>query len=271
MILRKMKLLTSTALVVAAFENNTGWKKNADGGLELDGEGNPIFVGDGGKETTFTPGFINHLNGEAAKHRNTAKDLQTKLAKFGDLDPEEARTAVEKMKDVNLDELVNKGEIDEIKRTMREANESQVKELNDQLAAANQRADNLTLSNAFNSSDFLNERLAVPRDFVQSAYRDRFKVENGRAVPYKSDGEPLRNKHGEIASVDEAFEHWIGERADKESLLKTNVGGGTGSQGGGGNRGGGNILKRSDYDALSPADKAAAGQKVAKGELKVVD
>jgi hypothetical protein len=175
------------------------------------------------------------------------------------------------MKDVNLDELVNKDKIDEVKRQMKEQYEADLRERDEKLTQAQQRADRLALDNAFNSSEFLNQRLAVPTDAARATYRDRFKVEDGKVVPLDERGEPLINKHGDVASVDEAFETYISGRSDKDMWLKAPDASGSGSQGGGGGRGGGNVIKRSDYEAMDPGKKAEVGQKLAKQEVRLVD
>jgi hypothetical protein len=268
-------LYVSTALValtaLAYDPGKTGWKTDEDGNIVTDGSGNPIMLDDGGKETSLSPGYVHRINSENVKHRTAAKEAQDKLTAYGDLDPEAARAAIEKMKDVNLDDLVNKGEIEKIKAAVVSQYEPQLKEVTDKLSAAEQRANDLLRKNAFSSSRFLNERLAVPRDMAEAAFGNNFKIEDGNLVPVRANGDIVYNSRGEVASVDEAFEIFISERPDKDKLLLAPAQSGTGSGGAGGNRGGGNVLKRADFDKLPQMEKAAIGQKVAKGEIKIVD
>ena len=270
-----MKRLTvlslSTALTAVAYENKAGWKTDESGNLVTDASGNPIMLDDSGKETPIASGYIQRINGESATHRRAAKEAQEKLAKFGDLDPDAAREAIEKTKDIDLSTLIDKGEIDKVRQSIISQYEPKLSEAEQRLADIARDRDNLVLANAFNSSKFLNERLAVPRDFVTATYQNRFKIEDGKPVPVRPNGDVIYNSRGEIATVDEAFEMFISERDDKDQLLRAPNLSGTGSGGAGGNRGGGNVMKRADYDKLGPMDKAAVGQKVAKGELKVVD
>lgn len=263
--------LTSTALTAVAYENKAGWKIDESGNLVTDASGNPIMLDESGKETAIASGYIQRINSESAAHRREAKEAKEKLVKFGDLDPDAAREAIEKTKDLDLSKMVEKGELDKIKQSITTQYETQLKERDEKLAKAQSERDNLLRSNAFNSSKFLAERLAVPKDFVTAAYQDRFKIEDGQLVPVRPNGDVIYNSRGEIASVDEAFELFIGERQDKDQLLRAPAASGSGSSGAGGNRGGGNIMKRADYDKLGPMEKASIGQKVAKGELKVVD
>lgn len=266
-----MLLASTAALGALAFENKGDWKKSDDGALETDGDGNPIYLDGDGKETTVAPGYINRLNTEAAQHRTAARDAQKKLEAFGDLDPKAAKDAVAKMKDVNFDELVNKGEIENVRTQLREQFEADIKERDDKLTDANGRIEKLALNNAFNSSEFLNKRLALPVDAAKATFRDRFRVEGDKVIPLNERGEPLINKHGDVASVDEAFDAYITARSDKDTWLKAPDVGGSGSQGGGGGRGTGNVMKRAEFDALPLEKKTEVGQKAAKGEITISD
>lgn len=271
--LAKHVFALTTALTAIGFETKNGWKTTEDGAIETDGEGNPIYVDDSGSEKTIAPGYINRLNQEAANHRNAARDAQQKLEAFGDLDPKAAREAIEKMSEVNLDELVNKGEIDKVRIAVTEQMGNDIAEREKQISERDKTIEKLALDNAFNSSEFLNERLAVPVDAARATFRDRFRydAERGKVVPTTETGDPLLNKHGDIASVDEAMETFINARSDSETWIKAPEAGGSGSQGAGGGRGGSNVMKKSEYDSLAQQDKAVVGQKVAKGELKLVD
>lgn len=267
----KHLLVMSTSLSAIAFENKTGWKLDDGGNIVTDSSGNPIMVGDDGKETAIASGYIQRINSESARYRTTARELETKLAAFGDLDPAAAREAIEKTKDIDLTKLVEKGEVDKVRTAITTQYEQKLTDAEKRAAEIAAERDNLLRTNAFSTSKFLNERLAVPRDFVESTYRDRFKIEEGRLVPVGADGQPIYNSRGELASVDEAFEMFISQRTDKDQLLRAPAHSGTGSSGAGGGRGGGNVMRRGDFDKLAPMDKATVGKKVAAGELRLVD
>lgn len=267
----KTLLAVTTAALALGYETKAGWKKSADGTIETDGDGNPIYLDADGKEATIAPGYINRLNTEAADHRRAAKEANDKLKAFGDLDPKVAKDAVAKLKDVDLDSLVNKGEIENVRTQLREQFEADIRERDEKLVSAQQKLNDLALDNAFKGSDFLNNRVAIPRDAAEALFRSRFKVEDGKVIPLNERGDPLINKHGDTANVDEALEHYITARPDKDTLLKAPEVGGSGSQGAGGGHGGGNIIKRAAFDALEPGQQAAIGQRAAKGEIKIVD
>ncbi len=269
----KTILLSTAAVAVVGYENKAGWKKDDEGNLVTDSEGNPIYIAPDGKEQTLAPGYVNKINTESTQYRNQARELQTKLDAFGDLDPKAAREAIDKMKDVNLDELVNKGEIDNVRNQLKQQFERDIGDRDSKLTEAQKRIERLALDAAFGSSKLLKEQIALPEDVVRAAFRDRFEydAEKDRVVPKNAMGEPLINKNGDIASVDEALTTYIEARADKDQWLKAPDVSGSGNNGGGGGRSGSNRMKRADFDALSPLDKAMVGQKVGKGELQIVD
>lgn len=264
-------LLATTALAAVAYENDTGWKLDADGKIETDGDGNPLYVGDDGKATAVKYETAVQLRGEAKNYRTRAEKAEADLRKFEGIDPDAARKAIEKMKDVNLDDLVNKDKIEEAKQQIRTQLQADIDERetkNKTLADENRK---LRLDNAFNSSDFLKDRVALPQDAVRATFSNRFDVQDGKVVALTADGNVMLNKRGDPASVDEAFDMMISERTDKDNWIKAPDASGSGSQGGAGGRGGGNVVKRSDYDAMDQDKKAEIGQKLAKGEVRLVD
>lgn len=267
----KIMLLTTASVVATGFENKGGWKKDDSGALVTDSEGNPIYLDSDGRESTIAPGYINRLNTEAATHRKAARDAEAKLKAFGDLDPQAAKDAVAKLQDVDFDNMVNRGEVENVRSQMKTQYEKHITEKEQALADVTKRLERLTLDNAFKSSDFIANKLAMPQDAAMAVYRDRFKVEGDKVIPLDGAGNPLINKHGDVASVDEALETYIGARADKDQWIKAAPAGGSGSQGGAGGHGGGNRMKRADFDALAPMDQAAIGKKVAGGEIQIVD
>lgn len=271
--LRNMLLLSTVASLAIGFENKNGWKRNSEGLIEADSDGNPIYVTDDGQETTVKYETAVQLRGEAKSHRERAERAETALKQFEGLDPAKAREAVNKLGDLDLDKMVNSDKLEEVKTQMRQQYEKDLSDRDALIASTKGENNNLRLDNAFKASEFLNKRLAVPVDAARATFRDRFKVDEGKVIPLNENGEPLYSKKnaGEIASVDEAFEQFIEARSDKDTWIKAVEAGGSGSQGGGGDRGGSSKMKRADFDALEPAKQSEIGQKAAKGEIEIVD
>lgn len=268
---RMMLLATAASIVAPAFDNGCGWKTDADGKIETDSSGNPLYVDDDGNATPVKYETAIQLRGEAKSHRERAERAEAELKKFDGLDPEAARNAIKATKDIDLSKMIDKGELDKVRSQMQEQFADDLKKRDEDassLAAENRK---LRLDNAFGSSEFLRDRVALPQDAVRATYEGRFDVKDGKVVALTPDGNVLLNKRGDPTTVDEAFELMIGERSDKDSWLKAVDTGGTGSQGAGGNRGTGNKMTRAQYDALGDGDRAAIGMKAAKGEIQIVD
>lgn len=263
-------LLATAAPLALGYENESGWKMDGDK-IATDSAGNPLYIDDDGREVSVKYETAVQLRGESAGYRKRAETAEAALKAFEGLDAAEARKAIDAMKDVNLDELVNKGQVEEAKEAIRKQMQADIDK--QEQAAATLAAENrkLRLDNAFNSSEFLRDRVALPQDAVRATYEGRFDVKDGQVVALTPDGNTMLNKRGDPASVDEAFEMMISDRKDSDQWLRAPDASGSGSQGGGGGRTGGNVMKRSQYDALSPAEQAAVGQKLRTGEMKLAD
>ncbi len=270
----KQLLLTTASIValVAAYENNPGWKKDDQGNIVLK-DGNPIYVSTDGQEQTVNGNTIADRNTEARKLRERVEASEALLKKYEGLDPEIARKAVEDMKKIDSKTLIDAGKVDEVKKQITDQYVAQLAEKDKALGERDAKINDLLISDVFKSSEFLQNGIAVPRDFVESAYRGNFKIDNGKVVAIDKAGNPISSKErlGELATPDEALRMLVEQRPDKDAIIKANTGNGSGNGGAGGSRGQGSILKRSEFDKLSPAMQGEAAAKMGKGELKIVD
>jgi hypothetical protein len=276
MIKTRTALLATAAIITLpiAFETGKpGWKMDGDK-LALDASGNPIFIKADGTETSVAGDTISRLNGEAKTHRERAEKAEADLKKFeGITDPAAAVKALETVSKLDAKKLIDAGEVDKLKGEISKTYEAQIADKDKALAAATERADNLVRTTAFATSDFIRERVAVPPEMFQATFQDRFKVEDGKLVPYGADGNKIYSKKrmGEVADVDEAFEILLETYPHKDTVLKAPSAGGSGSGGGGGSRGGGRTISRADFQKLPPADQAAAAASAGKGEMTIID
>lgn len=267
-------LLLSTALPVAY--NAPGWKKDADGKLELDSEGNPIYVNSTGTEQSVKGDTIANLNAEAKTHRTAKEAAEAKLAKYVDksgkaLDPEAAAKAIETVANIDAKKLIDAGEVDKVRETVKAEFTAQMGELTTDRDGWKNKYEDKLVDDVFN--DPYMENIAMPKDFFAAAMRKNFKVEDGKVVAYDSAGNRLNSKKdiGNYASPSEALELLVAAHPQKDTLLKAQSEGGSGNNGGGGSRGQGNTLKRAAYDALGANEKAAYSGKLATGEVTLVD
>jgi len=268
-----MKVTKSLLALIAAYDSGTpGWKKDDNGNIVLK-DGNPVYVTTSGQEQTVDGTTISAKNAEAKQHRERAEAAEAKLKNFDGLDPELARKAIDTVGKIDAKTLIDAGKVDEVKKQITDQFTAQLTERDKLLALRDSEIVDMKISGIFKDSDFLRDGIAVPRDFVESAYRSNFKIENGKVVAYDKAGNQIMSKErlGELATPDEALRLLVESRADKDLIMKADVGNGSGNGGGAGVRGKGNVLKRSEWEKLAPAQQAEAAAKQASGELKIVD
>lgn len=269
---RLIALLSSTVLRAAFDTGQPGWKVDENGAIVVK-DGNPVYINAQGQEMTLGTDTVGRLNGEAKGFRERAEAAEAKLKAFDGLDAEKARAALALAEKVDQNALIEAGKLDEVKAQITQHYEGQLSELKGQLDSTTAQLNNTLLGTAFKSSDWINKNIAIPADMLQAAFQSNFKVENGQIVAIDTDGKQIYSKSrmGEIANFDEAIEHLVSGYAHKDRILAAPNKGGSGSGGQGGNQGGGARVKRADFDALAPAEKAATAAKVRAGEVQLID
>lgn len=276
MMTKALTVLMTTAVFPLAFQSGGTWKKDADGKLVLDGDGNPIFVNAGGVEQSVKGDTIQTLQQEAKGHRTAKENAETTLAKFRTadgklLDPEVAIKAVDTVSKIDAKTLMDSGKVDELTNQIKAGFTAQLGEKDTALNAANETIKSMKIDGVFKGSDFIANRVAMPRDFFEAAMKSNFKVEDdGKIGVYDRSGNRLMSKKsaGEFADPNEGLELLVEMHPQKDTILKANGAGGSGNDGGGGARGAGRTMKRSDFLALPPADQSAIATK---GETAIVD
>lgn len=263
--------LTSVSGLAFAYAPNGKWKMDGDN-LAVDSEGNPIMVTDSG-ELSVKGDTISRLNGEAKQHRERAEAAETALTAFKDLDPAKARDAMEKLSKIDQKLLIDAGEIDKVRSEISQQFTAQIAEKETALSKSKERIDQLLIDREFGRSEFIAQKIAVPREMFEATFGRNFKVVDDKVVPYGSDGNPIYSMKnaGEHATVDEAFEILVERYAHKDQILRAPDMSGTGSNGNGGNRGGGRTVRRAEFEKMPPAQQATMAASAAKGEIKIVD
>jgi len=262
----KLPFILSNLLV----HDNSGWKLDDDGHVVMK-DGNPVYL-NGGNEMTVRGDTISQLNGEAQRHREEKQALEKKLKAYDGLDAEQARQAITKLADVDLSKMIDKGEIDKVKAQIQSEYNTLMEEKDGAIGKLQSEIDGMKIDSIFNSK-FVQESVAVPHDMFQASFRNNFKVEDGKINAYDKSGNRLMSKEhiGEPASPEEALKLLVDAHPQKDTILKADIGNGSGSNGSGGNRGTGRILKRAEYDKLPPVKQAELAGKMASGELQIVD
>lgn len=273
-----MTVLLATTAIHTAFpragENKPGWKMDGDK-LALDGNGNPIYVNSEGAEQSVKGDTIATLNSEAKNHRTAKEAAEAQLAKFkvdGKLiDPDAAVKAIQTVSNIDAKKLIDSGEVDKVRDQMRQEFTTQLNEKDTRINELTGTNKTLLVDKAFDSSQFVRDRLAVPIDMFRDSFGKNVRVgDDGKIEYYGRDGNRLLSKKaaGEYATGDEAFELMIEQHPQKDTILKANQNGGTGNDGNGGGRGRGRTISRTDFEALPPGEQAAIATK---GEVAIVD
>jgi hypothetical protein len=266
-----IKTHIATLLLAAAF-NNAGWKLDKDGKIEMK-DGNPVWIDANGGEAVLDGGTITRLNGEAKTLRTRAEAAENKLTAFKDLDPAAARQALDKLTQIDQSKLIDAGKLDEVRNQITQQFTTQLTEKDNALKALQSNFDNSQINNLFAASDFIRDRIAVPRDMFEATFRNNFKMEDGKAVAYGKDGNRLMSKQriGEYADAAEALELLVDQHPQKDVILRASDGNGTGNNGNSGGRGGGKTVKRADFDQMPGHQQAELAAKARTGEMQIID
>lgn len=254
----------------------------------LDAAGLPIYVHDDDKEIGFDAAAANNriaaLNSESAGRRQELADAQTKLKGFeGISDPVAAIKALETVANLDASKLLEAGKAEEMKAAAILATEekfkSQVTTLTDQVKTLTEERDGVraelnqtVVSGDFARSKWIEDKVAVPADFLEAKFGQNFKVENGKSVGYDAAGNKIysRARPGEVANFDEAIEALVNAYARRDDILKGQMGGGGGAQqpGAGGNATKNPWKKGSADWSLTEQDRIAAKDPALASRLK---
>lgn len=261
------------------------WKlKLDDKGNVVVNDGKPVYVKEDGTETTFdanqTAATISRLNGEAKTHRTAKEEAEARLKAFeGIADPAAALAALETVSKIDAKQLVDSKGIDALRSQMTEAHANEIKRVRAEFEPVVTERDSLRnqlhaekVGNAFATSKFVAEKLAVPVDMVQATFGSAFKVEDGKIVAYKGNDKIFSPANfGEPASFDEALSILVDGYANKDSILKGTGMNGGGSGGGGRQNGGKATYKRAEFDRLDPMKQAQIARDQKAGKAEIVD
>jgi hypothetical protein len=244
---------------------------------EVSADGKPLYTGDDGKEVAFdavaTSTTLRTLRGEAQGHREAKETAERALKAFeGIEDPAAARKALETMANLDAKKLIDAGEVERVKTEVAKGYETKLAAETDRASKLEQALYAEKIGGAFARSPLIvgdNAKLAIPADLVQSRFGTQFKIEDGNVVAYDAQGNRIysRGNPSQFASFDEALEIIIDAYPHKDSILKGTGAAGSGAQGGGAGGRGAKQMTQSDFNTLSPKDRAA---RMAEG-VKLVD
>lgn len=183
---------------------------------------------------------ISQVNAEREEERTALESLKAELEnskkdseKYKGIDPEEARKAMETVRNLEDAKMVEAGEVEKIKQSAIEAirdshNEeiSELKKKYEPIAVDRDRLktrlDQVIVSNAFANSKFIQEKVSVPSDMIESEFSDHIRVVNGKLKILDGSGKEIysRKEPSRPADFDEALEVIIEAYPHKATILK---------------------------------------------------
>ena len=185
---------------------------------------------------------------ELMKLKNTLKDREDALSRYGDIDADTVKSMLEEKKqkedELRVAEekrLRDAGDFDALKKSMGEQHARELKAQVDALQAERnnmgklQRTiEELTVGQSFGNSTFLRDETLLTPAKARKLYGDYFDTENGVIRPYskergESGREPMVTSSGDPLSFDEAMRRIIEADPDRERLLRSKAKAGTGS------------------------------------------
>lgn len=230
--------------------------------LKLDDNGNvvvkdglAVYVDSAGKEIAFDPvkslTKISELNAESKERREALEVANSKLEKFGDIDPDLAIKSIEIAKGLKDGDLADAKKIQEI----HDSYAVQLTEMSNKMKAQESAYNQATLKNKFATCS-INDKLAIPADMFFNSFSGQFSFdENGVLVAKDSNGNPILSKtnYGQPADFEEAIQTILDSYPHKDQILK---GSGSSGSGTGGNHGGNGARKWDDYTEAERATLA---------------
>ena len=199
--------------------------KTDENGYAIVQDGKPIYVHDDGQEIAFdaqaTMAKISQLNSEAKNHREEKQKAQSLLKSFDGLDADEARRALELVKNLDDKRLIDAGEVEKVKAEARKALDEQLAQKDAQIKKINDDYRSAVIGGEFARSSFIKDKTLLPPDIAQNAFGRHFDMVDGKVVGYLN-GEPIysRTNMGELANFDEAFETIINHYPSKSDILR---------------------------------------------------
>jgi hypothetical protein len=202
-------------------------------------DGKPVYVHDDGREIPFdaagTIQTISRLNAEAKDNRLRAEAAEAKYKPFDGIeDAAAARKALETMKSLDQKKLIDAGEVETVKAEITKALQAQIDAASTRAQTLEQQLYAEKIGGAFARSPLIvgdKAKLAIPADLVQARFGSAFKIEDGKAVAYDSQGNKIysRSRPGELADFDEALDVLVDQYPHKDSILRSSGASGSGA------------------------------------------
>ncbi len=205
--------------------------------------GNPIYEVEG-KDVEYDgeslAADVRELNAERATEKTELEESRTQLEtmkanleRYSGIDLEEAKKAMNTVRNLEQTKLVEANEVDKIKEAAIEATKESYEE---QMAEMKKRYEPIEVerdtykaqlereivSNAFSRSKFIRDKISVPWKMIEAHFSKHVTVKNGKLKILDSQGKEIysRAKPSQPADFDEAMELIVESYAYKDQILK---------------------------------------------------
>lgn len=229
-------------------------------------DGNPVYVHDDGSEHPFDAKAAHvalaTAKREAGEFRTKLKEAETKLSAFSGIeDPEAALKAMQFASSMDGKKVMDDEGIQKLIQSALKPVQEKLSATEKALQEKDGHIYKLEVSNKFQSSPFVKDKLLTPPDLLEAAFGKHFTIEGGKVIAKDATGNPIYSKinAGEPAGFDEAIQVLVDSHPMKDNLYKASGASGAGSQS---SSGAGSASK---YEGMSPTERItaarAAGQK----------
>ena len=248
------------------------WAADDNGAIKMQ-DGAPVYLDAAGNETAFDLGSIARANADAARMRRDLQAARDAAKAFEGLDADAARTALETVSKLDDKQLIDAGEVDKVRDRVTTEWTKKFDTEKARADAAESRIQSLVMSNAFANSEFVRDKLNIPADIAQSYFGKHFSYDGEKLTAKDSSGNVIGSSKniGQDADFAEAIEKIVMAYPSRDRILAPDAHSGGGGSGGGGRQSGGRVMKRSEFDSLSPQEQSSAAARAGKGELQIVD
>lgn len=242
------------------------WKKDEAGAFVVDDKGNPIFVQDGGEERSVDYSAmskkLSEVNRESAGRKDRIRELEEQMKAWEGIEniPDFVSTAKKNAEAVAAFNDKERGAEEATQARIKAATtplEAKVAELEADRARIVDQYHASTIRSQFGSSKFVTEEL-VSAAMAQELFAKHFSVdEQGQLVGKDSTGNVIYGENGP-ADFDMALREIVKNSPHKAYILKGSQANGSGATPGGGNNPTGQkTIRRSEFEKLDPATRAA--------------
>lgn len=230
-----------------------------------------LDVNGGFKTLSEIEGLSSALGKERSRADTAEKALKALQGKLEGFDLEAGRKAMEQVARMTEDQKAREAQWEANVQQRLDPVQKERDELAAKLKDAEARYDSMLVDRALADSAFIRDKVSrdpIHQQFVREHFRSAFRVEDGRVVAFDSGGQKMFGTDGQPCDVDTALSRLVNALPNGQSLLAGSTASGSGaSAGAGGVPAGARVMKRSQFDALSPAEKL----KTVKSGTRIVD